>query len=353
MKNLLSKDWIKYLEREQALVIFSSFMLPYGALLKETTGFCYSDQLHYFKHGRGIFYRSAKETELADRYFSTLIKRKDRRINEWIEKEKEVCKQFACATFEDVTLTLTFLNDILLYNTVIPYRLLSALQFVEDKELQGILEQIRSRSLYPFFFKKMEHFFGQAAVKLHIDPELAALMTSEELKQVLVGNKKIDITKLEKRKKGCYFYAQNNDIKFTYETANILEEIFSANPVELCGSAAYRGKVVGTVKIINTLDQISCFEEGKILVSINTNPALMPAMEKAAALVTDEGGILCHAAIVARELKKPCIIGTKIATKVLKDGDFVEVDADTGVVRVLKSKQISLTMTNIAGNHDI
>ncbi|NTU99308.1 hypothetical protein HGA64_04895, partial [Candidatus Falkowbacteria bacterium] len=61
------------------------------------------------------------------------------------------------------------------------------------------------------------------------------------------------------------------------------------------------------------------------------------AMKKAAAFVTDEGGVTCHAAILARELKKPCIIGTKIATSVLQDGDLVEVDADNGVVRILKS----------------
>jgi pyruvate,water dikinase len=59
-------------------------------------------------------------------------------------------------------------------------------------------------------------------------------------------------------------------------------------------------------------------------------------MNKASAFITDEGGITCHAAIVARELNKPCIIGTKIATKVLKDGDMVEVDAERGVVRIIK-----------------
>jgi pyruvate,water dikinase len=59
-------------------------------------------------------------------------------------------------------------------------------------------------------------------------------------------------------------------------------------------------------------------------------------MQKAAAFVTDEGGLTCHAAIVAREMKKPCIIGTKIATKVLKDGDMVEVDANKGIVKILK-----------------
>jgi len=63
-------------------------------------------------------------------------------------------------------------------------------------------------------------------------------------------------------------------------------------------------------------------------------------MKKAAAFVTDEGGITCHAAIVARELKKPCIIGTKIATQALKDGDEVEVDADKGAVKLLKELNI-------------
>jgi len=56
-------------------------------------------------------------------------------------------------------------------------------------------------------------------------------------------------------------------------------------------------------------------------------------MKKAVAFVTDEGGITCHAAIISREMKKPCIIGTKIATRALKDGDLVEVDANKGVVR--------------------
>ena len=67
-----------------------------------------------------------------------------------------------------------------------------------------------------------------------------------------------------------------------------------------------------------------------------TRPEYLPAMKKAAAFITDEGGITCHAAIIAREMKKPCIIGTKIATQVLKDGDMVEVKANHGLVIILK-----------------
>jgi len=74
---------------------------------------------------------------------------------------------------------------------------------------------------------------------------------------------------------------------------------------------------------------------GDILVSHMTDPEIVVAMKKAGAIITDMGGITCHAAIVSRELGIPCVIGTKIATKVFKDGDEVEVDATKGVVRKL------------------
>ena len=73
-----------------------------------------------------------------------------------------------------------------------------------------------------------------------------------------------------------------------------------------------------------------------VLVASMTTPDFLPAMKKAVAFVTDEGGVTCHAAIVSREMKKPCVIGTKIATQVLNEGDIVEVDANEGVVRIIK-----------------
>ena len=66
-----------------------------------------------------------------------------------------------------------------------------------------------------------------------------------------------------------------------------------------------------------------------------TRPEFVPAMQKAAAIVTDEGGLTCHAAIISREMRKPCVIATKNATKVLKDGMLVEVNADHSAVRIL------------------
>ena len=99
------------------------------------------------------------------------------------------------------------------------------------------------------------------------------------------------------------------------------------------GRIAHKGVVVGTAKIVSVVSELDKVKNGDILITPMTFPSFISAMNRAAAFVTDEGGITCHAAIIAREMKKPCIIGTKIATKVFKDGDLVEVDADKGVVR--------------------
>jgi len=104
---------------------------------------------------------------------------------------------------------------------------------------------------------------------------------------------------------------------------------------ELKGEVAYPGKVTGPAKIVNMAKEMEKFKDGDVLISNVTDPTLLPIMKKAAAFVTNQGGLTCHAAIVARELRTPCVIGTKIATKVLKDGDLVEVDADNGIVRKL------------------
>ena len=80
------------------------------------------------------------------------------------------------------------------------------------------------------------------------------------------------------------------------------------------------------------------FAVGEILVASMTRIEFVPLMKRALVIITDEGGIACHAAIVSRELGVPCIIGTKIATQVLHDGDLVEVDADHGVVRIVEKE---------------
>ena len=115
-----------------------------------------------------------------------------------------------------------------------------------------------------------------------------------------------------------------------------VEELFLLSKSDsIKGAIAYTGLVRGIVKIIISQKDITKMRKGDILVSRMTTPDIVPAARLASAIITDEGGITCHAAIVSRELKIPCIVGTKIATKVLKDNDLIEVDANRGIIRKL------------------
>lgn len=122
------------------------------------------------------------------------------------------------------------------------------------------------------------------------------------------------------------------------EQIDLLDAIGTGEVVhtsEVKGFSACLGVASGVVRVIESVQDIHRVQEGDVLVAVMTRPDYLPAMKKAVAFVTDEGGITSHAAIVAREMNKPCVIGTKCATKILKDGMRVEVDANKGVVRIL------------------
>jgi len=101
------------------------------------------------------------------------------------------------------------------------------------------------------------------------------------------------------------------------------------------GQIACVGKVEGEVKIVHNPSKAKNFRKGNILVTSMTRPEFVPLIKKSSAIITNEGGITSHAAIISRELSIPCIIGTKIATQVLKDGDLIEVDANNGIIKIL------------------
>lgn len=110
---------------------------------------------------------------------------------------------------------------------------------------------------------------------------------------------------------------------------------------EIFGQVAYNPKklVRGVIVIIKDKAELKSKSHsipGKILVAIQTTPHFIPYMKKAKAIITDEGGLTCHAAIIAREFRIPCIVGTKIATQILKNGDFVEINMDNGVIKIKK-----------------
>lgn len=168
-------------------------------------------------------------------------------------------------------------------------------------------------------------------------------LSFNEIIDFLKGKIKIDIAiSLQKKRKKCYIVKRlNNSDKEIIITDNFVREsrffkkyISEKNILtikKIRGISIYKGKVKGRVKKISQISYDKTLAN-KIIVMPMTLPSMVPLLKKSLAIVTDEGGLLCHAALVAREFKIPCIVGTKIATKVLHDGDLVEVDANKGIV---------------------
>jgi len=106
----------------------------------------------------------------------------------------------------------------------------------------------------------------------------------------------------------------------------------------LKGMSAFivKNKIEGEVLVIKDKNELAANKidlHNKILVAIQTTPHFIPYLKGVKAIITDEGGVTCHAAIVSREMKIPCIVGTKKATEVLKNGDTVELNTQKGIIK--------------------
>jgi phosphohistidine swiveling domain-containing protein len=171
------------------------------------------------------------------------------------------------------------------------------------------------------------------------------LTHNEAIESITRGRRVVPRSEIEKRNSGliCGFL-DGKEILITGKIGKEMQDYFrepgGKKMKETRGYSASGGVGEGEAKIILTQRDFPKFNKGDILIAPMTTIDYIVLMKKAGAFVTDEGGLSCHAAIIAREMKKPCIIGTKIATKVLRDGDLVEVDADKGVVKILKRKKI-------------
>lgn len=163
-----------------------------------------------------------------------------------------------------------------------------------------------------------------------------------EIIALLEKNKKISDEEIVRRLECTTLFINNNLVQLkSGKDALRLRASEQSKEVDalrdFSGLPASLGKAIGKVKIaLSAAEALKKIEKGDILVTGMTLPDFVPAMKKAAAIITNEGGATCHAAIISREFNIPCIVGTKIATKVLKDGMLVEVNANHGVVKIVK-----------------
>lgn len=188
---------------------------------------------------------------------------------------------------------------------------------------------------------RAEEILEELSKRMGIEVKFLRYLSVPEINNELLKNKNLKEI-LENRRNGVAFISTpseevimiGDDYISFHEDMNKSGEFNENN--DLHGIIASTGTAIGYARVCKSIEDIASFKDGEILIATMTRPEFVPAMKKAAAVVTDEGGITSHAAIISREFGIPCVIGTKIATKVIKNGDRIEVRANHGLVRIIK-----------------
>lgn len=187
-------------------------------------------------------------------------------------------------------------------------------------------------------------WYKSIAKQLKIKYSRLTLLTYTEILGGLRDGLKVKEAELKKRETAYVFLIKQG--KTTLVTGQVAKKltkyidkgvhIKEVGTNNISGQPTSPGKTQGRVRVVMLAKDSHNIKKGEVLVCSMTSPDYVPAMKRAVAILTDEGGLLCHAAIVSRELGKPCIVGIKNVSRVLKNGDLVEVDADKGIVKILK-----------------
>lgn len=215
--------------------------------------------------------------------------------------------------------------------------------YLSSKELKKWLftlseARLKTEQVYRNLENYLEAIAQNIAQNKKYTKEMVLSLTKEEFKKYFLDFKlpKKDELKERYASSSLIFY-DGDDQLFMGEIVKKVEKVVYTNLQThiIKGEGMGNGKTRGYVKIILDPAKVDSFNRNDVLVTGMTRPEYLPLIKKAKAIITDSGGILSHAAITARELRKPCITGTKSATRILHDGDLVEVDSEKGIVTII------------------
>jgi len=288
--------------------------------------------------------KALEEVQEIDKFFNELM----------IKKFSSLSKKNLSRKFDDYVAKMVTIGPKLLIIQFFP------MQFEKDGNLESKFRKeidlcVETRGKWdkivgPATDKLAIKFGTEALKRISIEKKFGKFLTIEEVKKVLSGKvSRGEVNNLNKKLQSRvkYYLLAGGKIwdvsledylkKRDWELEKQVIRRDSQKGKDIKGLTCFKTKKIlkGKIIIVQNKREIRKINEGDILVTPAVTPEYSPIYSNLLAIITDEGGITSHAAIVARELGIPCIIGTKIATQVLKDGDLVEVDADEGVVRIL------------------
>ncbi len=343
----LDLNWKKNWVGGWTLLECSYFGKEYTKGLREYWGVGLNCVLFHFEKDKSENYIDAKFSRTFSEQVAEFASASEANVEEMLQKVKKTAKnvldfihkQQGMITVDDYHELWRLLDKYLPTNFPIK-KVAECLPETTLKKVLPMLEEARTATepVYTESMAFVKRFAEQQCEKIDLRPHQFLCITRTELKEFFNSGNLPSKELLDDRYTFSIMLVAGDDIVVItgQEAKDQLQKITSAIGTSLEGQSAYPGIVEGKVKIVTDPKKIKELPENTILVTGMTRPEYLHLFKKAAAVVTDAGGILCHAAITAREMKKPTIVGTETATKVFKDGDLVEVDADKGVVRKLR-----------------
>ncbi|MBI5221781.1 MAG: hypothetical protein HY979_03180 [Candidatus Magasanikbacteria bacterium] len=300
-----------------------------------------------FKEGASSAFAPRTEIDRFGKYLVEMVNSDQRFAKIWCENlklETDRIRKFISKNIKNEINESIFNNFLALMDDYyVPHiKIKYTVDFLSPDLLKKLLPDFQAARVYAEpVFKETEDFVVALAKQIEkttgcpyklvlclVEQEMAKYFKTKKLPKKSILNDRYKHSTL-------IFSKEKSSISVGTEAKKI-EKITSPKiSSDLKGVCGFGGKVTGQVMVVANPREANTFKDGYVLVASMTRPDFLPLMKKAAAFVTDSGGILCHAAIVAREMKKPCVISTLTGSKFLKTGDIVEVDADKGTVRKL------------------
>jgi phosphohistidine swiveling domain-containing protein len=351
VKLIEQKEWVKRWAGSYTFISASYWGKQYKTSLERELGISFDHSLFVHKKGTVSFYLIKNEL---DNFGNTLAKQatKNNKIAiKWcgeLKKNADLITKIMKNLQDKIPSQAEYQKFLIAFDRHLPLHnaMKKTVDYFSIEVLDKLLPYFKDARLYTeHVYSDTESFFRSVTKKIaekeKYNSDYLTCLTQSEFETYLQTKKLPNEKILRERFKSSVLYFENAKeyIETGKQTANIEKAIFRKSiqgKKEIKGISAYNGTAIGTARIIPDPHQIGIFNEGDILITGMTRPEFLPIMKKASAVVTDAGGILCHAAISARELKIPCVVGTQLASSIFHDGEKIKVDANTGIISLIK-----------------
>ncbi len=348
LKNISEIRWLNRWAGSYTFISCSYWGSQYYHSLKKYLGVYFKHTLFIHRNGTVSFFIPEKEFKSLGKYLSNKS-----------QKDKKFAIKYCTELKKNTDKLLPLMKKIQhgipswaeykqfneVFDKHLPFHVFvkKTIDFLLPESLKKLLPYFKDARLYSeMIYSDSENFFRNImkaiAKKEGYNSDYLTCLTQKELETYLQTMVLPPEVQLKGRFKKSVLYFESGKINLFLGSVvdkidNLILKQSISSKKELRGISAYPGWVVGKARIILDPHKVKNFNQGDILIAGMTRPEFLPLVKKASAIVTDVGGVLCHAAITAREMKIPCVVGTAVATKIFKDGQILEVWADKGIVK--------------------